>query len=105
MSDFDRLEALLEAAAPLPWWAEQDDPEYRPTDPYNIAYSQNGAWDYLGETHEKADAELIVAAVNGLPALLGEVRRLRAENDTLHALLDEVKAQRDTYAALSFQHD
>ncbi len=40
-----------------------------------------------------------------IAVLRAENTRLRHENDVLHALLDEVKTQRDTYAALSFQHD
>ena len=36
-----------------------------------------------------------------IDALRAEVARLRHENDTLHAQLDEIKSQRDTYAALS----
>lgn len=43
--------------------------------------------------------------VDEIAVLRAENTRLRHENDVLHALLDEVKTQRDTYAALSFQHD
>lgn len=100
MSAVEHLRELIAAASPGPWWHEQQDPEYRPADPYDLVYETNGAWDFLGETHSREDAELIVAAVNAMPGLLNALERLRAENDMLHAQLDEVKQQRDTYAAL-----
>lgn len=57
------------------------------------------------ELHRRALLKELDDAVERNRALEAHNRRLCQENDVLHALLDEVKAQRDTYAALSFQHD
>ena len=42
-----------------------------------------------------ADANLIVAAVNELPALLDEVETLRAENAKLHSLAEAARMYRE----------
>ena len=79
MSNLDELERLLEAATPGPWGVgEGDDP------PYPIITTPNGhgmvaeTWGGQDVEHGHADAALIVAAVNSLPALIAAARRAEA---------------------------
>ena len=68
------LRRLLQAAK-LPWYIDEG---RRPDDRYTWLYDAIGA--LIGGTSGRitvANAELIAAAVNALPALLDEVERLR----------------------------
>ena len=67
----DRLEAVREAATPGPW------------DTYSETYIGAGAdrFDYVGEVAVEEDAELIVDAVNALPALVTLAREVLAAID------------------------
>ena len=77
MVDIDELERLLAVATDGPWrqpWGVDDPTIYAADDDFLI-YDEGG--------HTGADAALIVAARNSLPAILTEIRELRAENARL----------------------
>lgn len=83
--DLDAIEALLAEGSPLPWRAYK----------YGILGgpgwdSSNGdiAGDYQDDMRGE-DTALIVAAVNALPALVAEVRRLRAVRDAAANLQEQ----------------
>lgn len=81
--DLDRLQALHEAATPGPWFGdwtivnEHGDPIAR-TD---VSLASDPA-------EADNDGPLIVAMRNSIPALLAEVRAVRAERDEAVALID-----------------
>jgi hypothetical protein len=82
--DIEALRALIEKATPGEWWEASN--EVLRTEPRRgahelIAQAQRGGWS--GELNGAANAALIAAAVNALPALLDEVAQLRAENAAL----------------------
>jgi hypothetical protein len=104
--DLDNLRKLEAAATPRPWSAEHDGPPESmscawiagPFDGYMGGAQTIVEWNTTGE-QSHADASLIVAARNALPALLADHARLMAEvarlqevNVTL--LGDEVKLSR-----------
>ena len=81
--DIDELERLLAAATPGEWRT------------YALAQGMQ-IWrrsNYIGETRDYTgdDAALIVAARNSLPAILTEIRELRAENARKTAALTRLR--------------
>lgn len=76
--DLDEIERLLAAATPGEW---------RPCELDQGVQIWCGS-NYIGETRDYTgdDAALIVAARNSLPAMLTEIRELRAENARLKKL-------------------
>ena len=73
------LGRLLAEATPGPW--EHDPSSSSIGHPTEFG---DGEWDdFVCESLQDYDADLIVAAVNALPALLAERERLRAERDEL----------------------
>ena len=97
MVDLDRLQALHEAATPGPW-ARRGDVSIK-ADPNGFSdvlipgpvrcgrYCLGGSSDIEVES---SDLDLIVAMRNALPALLAEVRALRAERERTEAALREI---------------
>lgn len=53
--------------------------------------------------HEKADADFLVAAVNALPSLLGEVERLRCRNEVLWNALWKVSGDHEPHVAANLE--
>lgn len=82
--DLDALEALLGKATPGPWGQE----------PFGLIVSQeeneSGKHALIADPTGDANAALIVAAVNSLPALIARVREL--ERERVHAI---ASARRD----------
>ena len=81
--DLGRLRALLEKATPGPWRAVEAETAFRiqrASDPWN--YITTATYSPLGGIPKwegmQANAALIVAAVNALPALLSRVEELEA---------------------------
>jgi len=94
LTDLDRLEALLREGTPGPWWDDilgsgtlirtenrdhvvADEIEDAPMDGRECHGTQTLVGSTPGDTCGVHDAALIVAAVNSLPSLIVEVRRLR----------------------------
>jgi hypothetical protein len=80
-----QLRALLAGATPGPWWANHED--------WSVRYSAYG--DVATNVYERADRELIVAAVNALPALLDA---LDAGERRVAELEAEIRALNQFYA-------
>ena len=80
--DLDALEALAAKATPGPWWQE----------PFGLIVSQNenesGKRAFIAAPTGDANATLIVAAVNTLPALIKRVRELERERQNYRAMRD-----------------
>lgn len=83
--DIDELERLLAAATDGPWRQGSGvaDPTIYTADDDFLIYDEGG--------HTGADAALIVAARNSLPAILTEIRELRAENARLREALTRLR--------------
>lgn len=75
--DLDALEALLAKATPGPWHTGAGDHWSRDV------RAGSDAPAFCGARNGVADAALIVAAVNALPALIAELRAARRERDAL----------------------
>ena len=88
--DIADLRAKLAAATPEAWFADCIEAEQA---------LPHGARAVTFDQYRRNDAELIVAAVNALPALLDELERARRERDDLAASLDERWANSDHLAA------
>jgi hypothetical protein len=93
MVDLDVLSALASRATPGPWETKplpNDDPEER--DYCHVTAESVDIDEALALFVPEADAALIVAAINALPALIAELRDLRAAltverlTDILHPL-------------------
>jgi hypothetical protein len=97
MIDIAELRAKLAIATPGPWMYDDDGEVVGiEDDEGEIVFSQQVIgthWPHGAPTRqlymESGDAELIVAAVNALPALLDELERLRAFVDSLGVDVDE----------------
>jgi hypothetical protein len=69
----DELERLLKAGTPGPWWtppAEQNDTQGL------VFMGRDGGFDLRFSPLPKANAALIVAAINALPGLIESARRV-----------------------------
>ena len=92
MTDTNELRKLLAAATPLPWIVHEDDyfgswsvtgpandpvPGWGRTEPE--AFDDGSAHGEYGPSCKKPTRDLIVAAVNALPALLDELDAARAD--------------------------
>lgn len=92
--DLDGLSLLVRDAVSLPWkWVQHEvDPE-RPQWSIHpgilIADETDGTPG--GDEYDKANAAYLIAAVNALPALIAEVRRLREEVEAAEAQRDEAR--------------
>jgi hypothetical protein len=84
MIDLDAIEARCNAATKGPWEAKCSYHDY----PYIVAHG----WELgCGEDFARMpDADFIAHARTDLPALLTEVRRLRARNEELEAIVREL---------------
>lgn len=100
MTDLNELERLLAEATKTPWavasknptfgyWHVRQDPENWDGKGYQAVCTipADHKNTYYGEMF-RANAHLIVAAVNALPALIAEMRELRAEKERLDWLED-----------------
>lgn len=92
MVDTTKLRALLDTASPRPWradvWYGTDDGGWAAIGPHCVASEADGFDDTpesVSYDQAMADAALIAGAVNGLPELLDEVERLRAEVERMKA--------------------
>ena len=97
MSEIDRAELrwLLDAATPRPWWQE-----WVEGDEWYAVYGQPTGDLVCPEVCTAGDADdtnLLVAAVNALPDLLGALEKAEGHRDSLAATLIEV--QREKWAA------
>jgi hypothetical protein len=99
-TDLDQAEKLAAAATPGPWTAKPPhdfDPERWPDD--FCLYDASGYWiashggEHGDDGMDRTTAEFIAAARSLVPALIAEVRQLRAENHHFHVAL----ATPDTY--------
>ena len=108
MTDTNELRKLLEKATPTPWGVSHGDESWMVVQtkpdgtPYlwarRIAFDDGSA---AGEYSPNCDAptrDLIVDAVNGLPAMLDELDALRAEVERLRADVDFQKRMTDAWA-------
>lgn len=104
MIDVSALRALLAAATPGPW-TEDDGSLYGPNDGAVAHIARHASMHTVmatGEDWSHADAALIAAAVNALPALLDELEALRAERDELQSHCDVLETVAENrYATLS----
>lgn len=96
--DLNELEALLAKATPGPWEVQNDGWSIRVEQ--SDTEKERGwrvATTYASGPHRAqqqiADAELIVAAVNALPALIARVRELEQERDAAALAMRERCAQ------------
>lgn len=85
--DLEALESLLADSTPGPWHRWGDTPFLAHYDEYGNEFLTVEVTQYAVDP--KADAELIVAALNSLPALIAEIRQLREENQRAKELLGE----------------
>lgn len=103
MTAVDKLRALLEAATPRPWQEAVDDHGRKGVD---VGVWSPSAVQYVVETlvpgndNARADAALIVAAVNALPELLDALEKCQGARDaairtTLRAGRSEDDVRRD----------
>ena len=93
MSEIDRAELrrLLDAATPRPWWQE-----WVEGDEWYAVYGQPTGDLVCPEVCTAGDADdtnLLVAAVNALPDLLGALEKAEAHRDSLAATLIEVQRE------------
>lgn len=103
MDDLDALEALLAKATPGPWRTTAEEDENGVVRPMIKGWRQEPMGLYVAAFFAYADegqggddnARLVVAAVNALPTLLAELRRLRGVEEKARA---EIK-QRDAFDA------
>lgn len=87
--DIDELERLLARATPGEWdWT--DFPEITVDGVTAIIDCSAGD----SEDENVANAQLIVAARNSLPAILTEIRELRAENARLREGMETIRARK-----------
>ena len=102
MTTLDELERLREAATLQPWhfnedarsinsdhWFAEGASEYRP------CIVTLPVWHAAHSYEQKANAALIVAAINALPALLERVRELEAALEPLARFSDAITADAD----------
>lgn len=98
--DIDELERLLAAATPGEWFKARSGKRMSAdySQPFGLLAEHDGNHCIVaglfgdtrgGEPSAGANAALIVAARNSLPAMLTEIRELRAENARLKDALDE----------------
>ena len=93
MPDLAELRALLKRATPLPWLADPSDCEGikdasgRTSDASDIGWitREKENWGDEWDGDPAANHALVLAAVNALPALLGEIEAGRAFYDSLTA--------------------
>lgn len=73
--DLDRIEALCEQATPGPWAFRDYRPDYnRGAEPYGV----EGEYQVAAVWESPDDARLIATARTAIPALVAEVRKVRA---------------------------
>ena len=94
MSEIDRAELrrLLDAATPRPWWQE-----WVEGDEWYAVYGQPTGDLVCPEVCTAGDADdtnLLVAAVNALPGLLGALEKAEGHRDSLAATLIEVQREK-----------
>ena len=94
MSEIDRAELrwLLDAATPRPWWQE-----WVEGDEWYAVYGQPTGDLVCPEVCTAGDADdtnLLVAAVNALPDLLGALEKAEGHRDSLAATLIEVQREK-----------
>lgn len=82
----DELERLHQAATPGPWYSNRADPA-----PYEICSGNPRTPDLLiaAAPEYGVNADLIVAAVNALPALLAAARAAQALLDQVSSTIDD----------------
>ena len=90
MTDTNELRKLLAAATPLPWAVSYGDESWvvvgtKPDGAPDLwarrtVFDDGSAWGEYGPSCTGATRDLIVAAVNAMPALLDELDRLRAKH-------------------------
>lgn len=87
--ELDRLDALAQAATPGPWLTPE---EAGDSDDPRIPLDHEGM--YVWPWHHEADMRLAYASRTAIPALVAEVRRLRAlaEAAGIDTLPDNVTA-------------
>lgn len=114
MTDTNELRKLLAAATPLPWIVQKDDclgswsvtgtandpvPGWGRTEPE--AFDDGSAHGEYGPSCKEPTRDLIVAAVNGLPAMLDELDAARADVEQMRAAMREALSRADPREALS----
>lgn len=115
--ELSRLEALCEAATEVPWeWGQRTDdgstapPTFTARDitvrpkgehPHGSWIADCGRWH---DSEGEANAALIVAAVNALPALIAEVRRLRGVQMPYEGFGDDARIMANYLTAVD-KHD
>ena len=94
--DLEELERLLAEATPGPWTVSE-------CDDLHAAGIHAAEEKYpFGTTSANEEARLIVAAVNALPALISEIRELRADRERLDWLEDVRKSNKFSCATNKF---
>ena len=110
MTDTNELRKLLDAATPLPWIVQKDDywdswsvtgpaPEHVPgwQTRESEAFDDGSAQGDYRATCTCDTRDLIVAAVNGLPAMLDELDELRAFLADLREAMELLRAYRTAW--------
>src|SRR5688572_4152656 len=97
--DLDNLDRLYRAATPAPWWREQV-PQHQGREGF-LAQLIKYRWDdvptWIAESSDRGeqsrkDFDCICELHNAFPALLAELRRLRAENAAWQRAIEVVQA-------------
>ena len=83
MIDLQAIEAREKGATKGPWkWARYDVNDYGISSPCSVL-SEPGDWAELGRAECKDDAEFSAHARTDIPALIAEVKRLRADLEAI----------------------